>query len=130
MIRIGLLSDTHGFFDERINEYFGTCHEIWHAGDIGDLEIIRKLKRIASVVAVYGNIDGGTIRASFPAHQRQIRDGVRGPPEGMDCTRSEPFCALKWMGARWARWMSSNWVPDHRAQSPDPLIAHIPGSDR
>jgi len=76
MLRIGLLSDTHGYFDDRINEYFGTCHEIWHAGDIGDLEIIRKLKRIASVVAVYGNIDGGTIRASFPVHQRQVREGM------------------------------------------------------
>ena len=91
MIRIGLLSDTHGFFDERINEYFGTCHEIWHAGDIGDLEIIWKLKRIASVVAVYGNIDGGTIRASFPAHQRQVREGEGEGTrrEGRACTGEE-----------------------------------------
>jgi putative phosphoesterase len=76
MLRIGLLSDTHGFFDERIAEYFGTCHEIWHAGDIGDLEVVRKLGRIASVVAVYGNIDGSPIRSRYPAHQRQTREGV------------------------------------------------------
>jgi hypothetical protein len=76
MIRIGLLSDTHGFFDERITEYFGKCDEIWHAGDVGDVEVIRKLSRIAPVVAVYGNIDGTPIRSRYPRHQRHIRDGV------------------------------------------------------
>ncbi len=76
MIRIGLLSDTHGFFDERITEYFGACNEIWHAGDIGDLEVIRKLSRIAPVVAVYGNIDGNPVRSRYPRHQRHIREGV------------------------------------------------------
>jgi len=76
MLRIGLLSDTHGFFDERITEYFGSCHEIWHAGDIGDLEVITKLSRIAPVVAVYGNIDGSPIRSRYPGHQRMIREGV------------------------------------------------------
>jgi putative phosphoesterase len=76
MIRIGLLSDTHGFFDKRITEYFRECHEIWHAGDVGDEEVIRKLSRIASVVAVYGNIDGTPIRSRYPRHQRHIREGV------------------------------------------------------
>jgi len=76
MLRIGLLSDTHGFYDRRIDEHFANCHEIWHAGDIGELEVIRNLSRIAPVVAVYGNIDGSPIRAKFPEHQRLNREGV------------------------------------------------------
>jgi putative phosphoesterase len=76
MIRIGLLSDTHGFYDSRIEEHFAACHEIWHAGDIGDMEVIRRLSRIAPVIAVYGNIDGYPVRSTFPAHQRHTREGV------------------------------------------------------
>ncbi|MEN8156548.1 MAG: metallophosphoesterase family protein [Bacteroidota bacterium] len=76
MFRIGLLSDTHGFFDPRIEEHFGGCDEIWHAGDVGDMEVIRLLNRIAPVIAVYGNIDGTAIRSRFPGHQRQLREGL------------------------------------------------------
>ena len=76
MYRIGVLSDTHGFLDPEIAKYFKECDEIWHAGDIGDYELIIKLNRIAPVVAVYGNIDGGSIRSRFPGHQRQIREGL------------------------------------------------------
>lgn len=76
MFRIGILSDTHGFFDPSIATYFGKCDEIWHAGDIGDYEVIVKLHRIAPVIAVYGNIDGPYIRSLFPGHQRQVREGL------------------------------------------------------
>jgi putative phosphoesterase len=76
MIRIGLLSDTHGFLDTRIREYFAGCNEIWHAGDVGDLEVIRLLSRIAPVIAVHGNIDGTSIRSRYPAHQRLEREGL------------------------------------------------------
>ena len=76
MFRIGVLSDTHGFFDPRIAEYFGKVDEIWHAGDIGAYELVIRLNRIAPLVAVYGNIDGTPIRSRFPGHQRQIREGL------------------------------------------------------
>ena len=76
MFRIGVLSDTHGFFDPRIAEYFASCDEIWHAGDIGDFEVIVQLNRIAPVIAVYGNIDGTPIRSRYPGHQRQLREGL------------------------------------------------------
>ncbi len=76
MFRIGVLSDTHGFYDSRIATYFGECDEIWHAGDIGDYEVIIQLNRIAPVVAVYGNIDGTSIRSRYPGHQRQLREGL------------------------------------------------------
>ena len=39
MTRIGLLSDTHAYWDEKYLEYFEPCDEIWHAGDIGSLEL-------------------------------------------------------------------------------------------
>jgi putative phosphoesterase len=76
MIRIGLISDTHGFFDPRIAEHFSECNEIWHAGDIGDFDVIKLLSRISPVIAVYGNIDGTYIRSRFPGHQRHGREGV------------------------------------------------------
>jgi putative phosphoesterase len=76
MFRIGLLSDTHGYFDPRITGHFGGCDEIWHAGDIGDPEVVEMLSRICPVVAVYGNIDGTSIRSRYPEHQRLIREDL------------------------------------------------------
>ncbi len=76
MFRIGLLSDTHGFLDPRIANHFGGCDEIWHAGDIGDYNVIEQLSRISAVVAVHGNIDGTSIRSVYPANQRLTRDGL------------------------------------------------------
>lgn len=65
MTRIGLISDTHGFLDERVFEHFKDCDEVWHAGDFGE-EVIDKLKGIKSIKAVYGNIDDQKIRSEFP----------------------------------------------------------------
>jgi putative phosphoesterase len=77
MIRIGLLSDTHGYFDKRIRKYFAGCDEIWHAGDVGDFHVIEQLSKIAPVIAVHGNIDGTGIRSRYPGHQRQEREGLK-----------------------------------------------------
>ena len=76
VFRIGLISDTHGYYDPRIATHFSEVDEIWHAGDVGDYEVIVKLNRIAPVIAVYGNIDGTSIRAKFPGHQRLTREGL------------------------------------------------------
>jgi putative phosphoesterase len=76
MFTIGLLSDTHGYYDTRIAEHFAGVDEIWHAGDIGDLEVITMLHRIAPVIAVYGNIDGTAVRSRYPGHQRLVREGL------------------------------------------------------
>ncbi len=63
MKRIGILSDTHGCWDDRYAEYFKDCDEVWHAGDIGDYAIIERLQDIVPVVrAVSGNIDHGMVR--------------------------------------------------------------------
>ena len=63
MKRIGILSDTHGCWDDRFGQYFAECDEVWHAGDIGDYTIIERLQDIVpSVRAVSGNIDHGMVR--------------------------------------------------------------------
>lgn len=63
MKRIGILSDTHGYWDDRFAAYFKDCDEVWHAGDIGDYSIIERLQEIVPVVrAVSGNIDHGMVK--------------------------------------------------------------------
>ncbi len=56
-MRIGLISDTHGFLDEKVKKYFAPCDEIWHAGDIGDSSVLQELQSFKPTWAVYGNID-------------------------------------------------------------------------
>ncbi len=66
MKRIGLLSDTHGYWDDRYLKYFESCDEIWHAGDIGSLELAERLADFRMFRAVHGNIDGGDVRRLYP----------------------------------------------------------------
>jgi len=61
-MKIGLLSDTHGLIDDAIFHYFKDRDEVWHAGDIGNTEVLDKLKSFKPVRAVYGNIDNQEIR--------------------------------------------------------------------
>jgi hypothetical protein len=76
MKRIGLLSDTHGFLHPRIFPFFEKVDEIWHAGDIGNLETADSLAAFKPLKAVYGNIDGHEIRAVYPLNQRFICEGI------------------------------------------------------
>jgi putative phosphoesterase len=65
MTKIFLLSDTHSHWNNEWNKYIESAYEIWHAGDIGNESVLLKIKQIAkdkTVRAVYGNIDGHTIR--------------------------------------------------------------------
>ncbi len=66
MKRIGILSDTHGYWDDRYLEYFAECDEIWHAGDIGSYDLIRRLEEFRPIKAVCGNCDGGDTRKTYP----------------------------------------------------------------
>jgi len=71
MTKIGLLSDTHGFIDDKLLDFFKDVDEIWHAGDSGNYEsVIKRLEEIKPVRAVFGNIDGQDIRIRFPEHNR------------------------------------------------------------
>ena len=65
MKKIILLSDTHHTLDERIFPHLETCDEIWHAGDIGKLEVTDQLKTFAPLRAVWGNIDDHSARKEF-----------------------------------------------------------------
>jgi len=68
MKKIGLLSDTHGYLDPKIFEYFKDVDEIWHAGDVGSMEVITKLEAFKPVKGIHGNIDDHSIRAAWPEH--------------------------------------------------------------
>ena len=74
---IGLLSDTHSYIDQKILDFFKNCDEVWHAGDIGDIEVINKITEIKPLKAVYGNIDGQDIRITFPKVQLFECEGVK-----------------------------------------------------
>ncbi len=65
MKRIGILSDTHGYWDDKYLFHFADCDEIWHAGDIGSELITEKLAEYKPLRAVFGNIDGGSLRKKF-----------------------------------------------------------------
>lgn len=76
MTRIGVISDTHGHFDDRIAEHFKECDQIWHAGDIGSLDVMDALKKVAPVKGVYGNIDNHEVRAEYPRDCRFVVEGM------------------------------------------------------
>ena len=70
MKRIALLSDTHGYLDDRMLVLMGECDEIWHAGDIGTCAVTDRLLLLKPLRAVCGNIDGTDLRLQFPLHLR------------------------------------------------------------
>lgn len=76
MKRIGLISDTHAYWDDRYLTYFEECDEIWHAGDIGSYELIQRLAEFRPVRAVHGNCDGGDVRRLYPELLRWNCEGA------------------------------------------------------
>ena len=64
--RVGVITDTHGYFDPRIPDLFESVDLILHAGDVGRREVLRKLAENAPVVAVRGNVDPGTDCGDLP----------------------------------------------------------------
>lgn len=69
MKRIGIISDTHGTFDDTLREFLKDVDEIWHAGDIGSIELADRIAAFKPLRAVSGNIDGGMTRRVYPAFQ-------------------------------------------------------------
>lgn len=76
MKRIGLLSDTHSYLDPKIKSYFQEVDEIWHAGDIGSIELLDELKSFKPTRAVWGNIDNHEIRRETKEFLRFTIEGV------------------------------------------------------
>ncbi|MFA5574118.1 MAG: metallophosphoesterase family protein [Brumimicrobium sp.] len=75
-MKIGLLSDTHSTLDSRVFKHFENVDEIWHAGDVGNPEIVDQLEEFKPLVGVYGNIDNAEVRSHLPEFQRFEREGV------------------------------------------------------
>ncbi len=66
MKKILLVSDTHSFIDEQILKYVRQADEVWHAGDIGSLEVADAISKLKPFRAVYGNIDDKLTRVEYP----------------------------------------------------------------
>jgi putative phosphoesterase len=65
-MKIGVISDTHGCFDDKLRKFLDGVDEIWHAGDTGSLTLIDEIAGFKPLKAVYGNIDGAEVRAVCP----------------------------------------------------------------
>jgi putative phosphoesterase len=76
MKKILLLSDTHGFMNEQILKFVKQVDEVWHAGDIGTIDVLDEITKLKPLKAVYGNIDDAVIRSEFPLDQRFLCENV------------------------------------------------------
>jgi putative phosphoesterase len=77
MVKIALISDSHGYMDQKVLKYLMDVDEIWHAGDIGDLKVTDQLPQDKILRIVTGNIDDADARAKFPEEIIFEREGVR-----------------------------------------------------
>lgn len=65
MRKIGIISDTHGLFDQQLQDFLSQVDEIWHAGDVGSTKLLDEIAAFKPLRAVYGNIDdSGTRKAA------------------------------------------------------------------
>jgi len=64
-MKIGIISDTHGYIHPSIFDFFSECDEVWHAGDMVSTNIIDQLSAITKVRAVFGNCDDWSVRVKF-----------------------------------------------------------------
>ena len=77
MKKIGLISDTHSYLDEKVFEHFKDVDEIWHGGDFWNAAIAYALKAFKPLRAVYGNIDGYDISSEFSEELIFICESVK-----------------------------------------------------
>ena len=67
---IGLISDTHGVFDEPFREFLAPVDELWHAGDFGGgMDLAEKIAEFKPLVGVAGNCDNYNLRYIHPIHR-------------------------------------------------------------
>lgn len=65
-MKIGLLSDTHCLFDDKLKNFFADADEIWHAGDFGNIGTADSIAAFKPLRGVYGNCDGQDVRITYP----------------------------------------------------------------
>lgn len=68
-ITIGIYSDTHGWLDPQLIADFSDCDQVWHAGDVGQPEVLEPWLSKGILKGVYGNIDGTEMRHILPEFQ-------------------------------------------------------------
>ena len=94
MKKIGIISDTHAWWDDRYAEHFADCDEIWHAGDIGSDDLADRLEAIAPVFrAVAGNVAQNQVLANALSRTLSVgyciaRSTVKQPVIATRCTIS------------------------------------------
>ncbi len=77
-MKIGLISDTHGFFTQEFKDFLEPVDQLWHAGDFGgDIDFVDSIASFKPLVAVYGNCDGQDIRRSYPLVQYFDCEGLK-----------------------------------------------------
>lgn len=75
---IGLISDTHGVFDEPFKEFFAPVDEIWHAGDFGGgMELAQQIAQFKPLRGVAGNCDNYNLRYTYPLHSFFDCEGMK-----------------------------------------------------
>jgi uncharacterized protein len=75
-VRVGVISDTHNLLRPQVLERLAGCERILHAGDVGGLEILERLRQVAPVAAVRGNMDGDDTAAELPPSLAGDLDGL------------------------------------------------------
>ena len=66
---IGLISDTHGVFDDRFKAFLEPVDQIWHAGDFGGgMDMAAEIAKFKPLVGVAGNCDNYDLRFTHPMH--------------------------------------------------------------
>ncbi|MFR9651908.1 MAG: metallophosphoesterase family protein [Rikenellaceae bacterium] len=78
MKRIGIISDTHGTFDDALRNFLSEVDEIWHAGDVGgqNCEVADEIAKFKPLRCVYGNIDDASMRRAFHQYESFKCEGV------------------------------------------------------
>lgn len=66
MKKILLISDTHNYLDKALIKHIQAADEVWHAGDIGTIELCLEIEKLKPLKAVFGNVDGKDIRITYP----------------------------------------------------------------
>lgn len=77
MVKIALISDSHGYIDHKALPYLQDADEIWHAGDIGELGVLEMLPKGKLMRIVTGNIDDAVARGVFPETSSFEVDGLK-----------------------------------------------------
>lgn len=76
MKRVGIISDTHFTFDDKLQHFLKDCDLILHAGDIGNIETADAISSYKEMIAVYGNIDDSVVRSQYKEFATVTIEGV------------------------------------------------------